>query len=132
MVAKLYCGEALCKAAVTAPGAKDAPWPIRCASCGTALYPRDVLARLPPNELEPKRGELTTERAGRRVPIDAKDLQAAQPPAAPSDAGDVDRILAMVELDPGGARPARSKAWVWIAVGIAAAGALLAAVLATR
>src|SRR5690349_19741520 len=97
----LFCGDALCKARLTSSVATTGPWPLRCDACGTALYPVDVLDRLPPNALEPKRAELMTERAGVRVSVRSTEL--SRPPRAaaanPGDA-DVDRILAMVELNP--------------------------------
>jgi hypothetical protein len=117
-MARFYCGEALCKTAVTVPAGASPPWPIRCPACGTALYPTDVLDRLPPSEFEPKRAELMIERGGRRVAVASRELGAPRqldvprPASAPDD--DADRILAMVDLGPTapadapgrGARPA--------------------------
>jgi hypothetical protein len=105
---KFYCGEALCKTAVTVPTGASPPWPIRCPACGTALYPTDVLDRLPASELEPKRAELLTERGGRRVAVASRELDASRPAfasaprskSAHAPADDADRILAMVDLGP--------------------------------
>jgi len=129
---KLYCGDALCKAPVHITPARSGPWPVRCAACGTALYPADVLASLPANELEPRRGELMAERAGIRVAVSSKELpQAAAAPAATgaesTDDGSLDRLLAMVELDPAAAR-ARRRRVVVVALAVSAALAIFALV----
>lgn len=106
---KVFCGESLCKKLVAPTPPRTGPWPVRCGACRTALYPADLLARLPPNELEPSSAELMTERGGKRVAVSSKDLQEATATIAPADDADVDRILAMVELDPAGAEARRAR-----------------------
>jgi hypothetical protein len=105
---KFYCGDALCKTAATVPAGASPPWPICCSACGAALYPTDVLDRLPPSVFEPKRAELMTERAGRRVAVMSREIDGPRLPSAsaprsnnaPEPADAADRILAMVDLGP--------------------------------
>lgn len=121
----LYCGQALCKSRVTIANLR---WPARCDRCGAALYPIDVLDRLPANELEPERAELMTERRGVRVSITTAELGKSASRRQPEDEDDAaDRILAMVELDPRGAAARKSRRSTWIA---ASAGLALLAVAA--
>jgi hypothetical protein len=130
-----FCGDALCKARLPSSAATDGPWPRRCDTCGTALYPVDVLERLPSNELEPKRAELMTERAGVRVSVRSTELsQPSRAPAASSGDGDVDRILAMVELNPTSVEvPSRRRPTV-VLIGVVVAAIVLLAIIvvATR
>lgn len=102
---KLFCGDAICKKPVVADLDKAKPWPVRCDACGTSLYPGDVLSDSRPDDLEPKRGELMTEKDGKRVPISSSELGAGDAkrdasPASridPPDDDEVDRLMNMVE-----------------------------------
>jgi hypothetical protein len=115
MSLQLFCGEALCKKPITLPPGSTA-WPLACPACGTPLYPKDVLDRLPDRHNESKPAALMTVRGGARVAVTSTDLGAASPGSAaaatrPSAAAtdptaDVDRLLAMVELDPQATAPA--------------------------
>lgn len=121
MTLALFCGEALCKSPITLAGTGARRWPVRCDACGTSLYPTDVLARLPPNELEPRRAQLMKVRGGARFPAVSADFSAPPPgagkkankkggkkarPPAPKKGGvdatsrAVDRLLGMVDVAP--------------------------------
>jgi hypothetical protein len=142
---ELFCGEALCKKAVALP-AGYASWPLRCPACGTALYPVDILARTPLNELEPKRAALATKRGGQRRDVTSAELSRPEQargragrdaPAGPSasattSSDGVDRILAMVDLD--AAPPARRHPvlrWGWLGL-VAAVLVAIVAFVSTR
>jgi hypothetical protein len=105
MPLKVFCGEALCKAPVTLGAPRTPPWPIACGACGAALYPTDVLVRLPPSQVETKRAALMTERDGLRVAASSADFpERSRLPATPPPAiDDVDRILAQVDVNPSAA-----------------------------
>lgn len=71
----LRCSQATCKARVPSPAPGEAdPWPLRCAECDTALYPRDELDRRPVNELLPNRGVLLCETSAGLVEANAADV----------------------------------------------------------
>ncbi|HEY4122191.1 MAG TPA: hypothetical protein VGM56_30195 [Byssovorax sp.] len=97
MAIALFCGDALCKASVELTRGREPPWPVRCEKCGTSLYPGDVFERLPANELEPKRGELLTERAGRRVAVASAELWTPAPAKAAPEA-ELAKLLSMVDI----------------------------------
>lgn len=123
----LYCGQALCKSRVTIANLR---WPARCDRCGAALYPSDVLDRLPANELEPERAELMTERCGVRVAITSAELAKSAPRQETEHEDDAaERILAMVELDPAGAAARRTRRSKWIAASVGLALLAVAMVL---
>lgn len=126
MSVKLFCGDALCKSPIPAAPSRAGPWPLRCASCRTALYPSDVLSTLLPNELEPKRAELMAQRGGLRVAITSAELSPAPSAPADDDVG-LDRLLAMVELDPAAARARRRRT---VVVVVASASIVLLALVA--
>jgi hypothetical protein len=130
MALEFFCGEALCKRPVEMAG--PAPhWPVRCAACGTPLYPADVLAHLPANELEPKRGELTIERNGVRVPFASEGARLPKVAARGID-DDADRLLAIVELDPVGAARKKRVMSIAVLVVVAVAVAVAIAIAAMR
>jgi hypothetical protein len=107
----LFCGEALCKKPVAVPAGFTC-WPLRCPECGTSLYPADVLARTPVDELVPKRAALMIERSG--VRHEARSAELAVTAAAEADAT-VNQILAMVETGEAAAGPRRAR-WIGIAL----------------
>lgn len=128
----MFCGEALCKAPIPAAPPASGPWPLRCPSCAAALYPADVLASLLPSQRAAKAAELMVERGAAREPITSDQLRAAPAPRAEASSGDdggLDRLLAMVELDPAAARRARRRKTAVIAVVLVMAIATIAAAL---
>ena len=111
----LFCGDAICKRPVSLPSGASPPWPVRCPECGTALYPTDVLDRLPASELEPKRAELMRERDGRRVAVVSHELDAPRPASVKNVSNPdtaADRILEKVHLDPATSEVAPARAEV--------------------
>ena len=124
---QLYCGDPICKKPVEVTKNDPAPWPIRCGSCGIALYPSDVLEQSQGSELEPRRGQLMTEHRGSRVAITSEQLLSSSGQTAKRKSADVDRLLAMVDTgqSPPSASPRRTKWIVLTAVVVATIAAVL-------
>ena len=75
----LRCSQSLCKASVPEPPASEAdPWPLVCPGCQTALYPKDVLERLPVQELHPNRSLLLVKTDQGLVDANESDVRGPQ------------------------------------------------------